>query len=80
MVVRFKPKTGANPTPDPHLHRFSTYLKTAQVYDDGSIKAKYFAETIREDEGISPPGHYDAIPMVYVGKLCYPNELAKIRN
>jgi len=37
----------------------STYLKAAQVYDDGSIKAKYFAEAIREDEGISPPGHYD---------------------
>jgi hypothetical protein len=37
----------------------STYLKAAQVYDDGSRKAKYFAEAIREDEGISPPGHYD---------------------
>ena len=37
----------------------STYLKAAQVYDDGSIKAKYLAEAIREDEGISPPGHYD---------------------
>jgi len=37
----------------------STYLKAAQVYDDGSIKAKYFADAIREDEGISPPGHYD---------------------
>jgi hypothetical protein len=36
-----------------------TYLKAAQVYDDGSIKAKYFADAIREDEGISPPGHYD---------------------
>jgi hypothetical protein len=34
-------------------------LKAAQVYDDGSIKAKYFAEAIREDEGTSPPGHYD---------------------
>jgi hypothetical protein len=33
----------------------STYLKAAQVYDDGSIKAKYYAEAIREDEGFRPP-------------------------
>ena len=33
----------------------STYLKAAQVYDDGSIKAKYYAGSIREDEGIRPP-------------------------
>ena len=33
----------------------STYLKAALVYDDGSIKAKYYAEAIREDEGIRPP-------------------------
>lgn len=33
----------------------STYLKAARVYDDGSIKAKYYAEAIREDEGIRPP-------------------------
>jgi hypothetical protein len=33
----------------------NTYLKAAQVYDDGSIKAKYYAEVIREDEGIRPP-------------------------
>jgi hypothetical protein len=33
----------------------STYLKAAQVYDDGSMKAKYYAEAIREDEGIRPP-------------------------
>jgi 8-oxo-dGTP pyrophosphatase MutT (NUDIX family) len=33
----------------------STYLKAAQVYDDGSIKAKYYAEAIREDEVIRPP-------------------------
>jgi hypothetical protein len=33
----------------------STYLKTARVFDDGSIKAKYYAEAIREDEGINPP-------------------------
>ncbi|MGB6590095.1 MAG: hypothetical protein WBE68_01145 [Candidatus Nitrosopolaris sp.] len=33
----------------------NTYLKAAQVYDDGSIKAKYYAEAIREDEGIRPP-------------------------
>jgi hypothetical protein len=32
----------------------STYLKAAEVYDDGSIKAKYYAEAIREDEGIRP--------------------------
>jgi hypothetical protein len=33
----------------------STYLKAARVYDDGSIKAEYYAEAIREDEGIRPP-------------------------
>jgi hypothetical protein len=33
----------------------STYFKAAEVYDDGSIKAKYYAEIIREDEGILPP-------------------------
>jgi hypothetical protein len=33
----------------------STYLKAARVYDDGSIKTKYYAEAIREDEGIRPP-------------------------
>ena len=33
----------------------NTYLKGAQVYDDGSIKAKYYAEAIREDEGFRPP-------------------------
>jgi len=33
----------------------STYLKAARVFDDGSIKAKYYAEAIREDEGIRPP-------------------------
>ncbi|HXX96163.1 MAG TPA: hypothetical protein VEL11_03485 [Candidatus Bathyarchaeia archaeon] len=33
----------------------STYLKAAEVYDDGSIQAKYYAEAIREDEGIKPP-------------------------
>src|SRR5215813_12976626 len=33
----------------------SNYLKAAQVYDDGSILAKYYAEAIREDEGIKPP-------------------------
>jgi len=38
-------------TDDPN----STYLKAARVYDDGSIKAKYYAEAIREDEGIRPP-------------------------
>ena len=32
-----------------------TYFKAAEVYDDGSIKAKYYAEMIREDEGIRPP-------------------------
>ncbi|MGC1930405.1 MAG: hypothetical protein WA667_15650 [Candidatus Nitrosopolaris sp.] len=42
----------ATPKPaDPN----STYLKAARVYDDGSIKAKYYAEAIREDEGIRPP-------------------------
>ena len=33
----------------------NNYLKAAQVYDDGSIQAKYYAEAIREDEGIKPP-------------------------
>jgi hypothetical protein len=32
----------------------STYLKAAQVYDDGSIKTKYYAEVRRENEGIRP--------------------------
>jgi hypothetical protein len=52
-------KTGATPTQSSTIDQNSTYLKAAQVYDDGSIEAKYFAEAIREDEGISPPGHYD---------------------
>jgi hypothetical protein len=30
-------------------------LKAAEVYDDGSIRAKYYTEAIREDEGIKPP-------------------------
>jgi hypothetical protein len=34
----------------------STYLKAAQVYDDGSRKAKYYAEAVKEDEGLRPPG------------------------
>jgi hypothetical protein len=33
----------------------NSYLKAAQVYDDGSIRAKYYAEAIREDEEIKPP-------------------------
>jgi hypothetical protein len=33
----------------------SIYAKAAQVYDDGSIKAKYYVEAIKEDEGIKPP-------------------------
>ena len=53
-------KTGATTTTQSSTTDLdSTYLKAAQVYDDGSIKAKYLAEAIREDEGISPPGHYD---------------------
>jgi hypothetical protein len=48
-------KTGRFSTSDPNC----TYLKAARVYDDGSIKAKYFAEATREDEGTRPPGHYD---------------------
>lgn len=28
----------------------SNYLKVARVYDDGSIKAKYVSEVLREDE------------------------------
>jgi len=33
----------------------SSYLKAAEVYDDGSIRAKYYTEALREDEGIKPP-------------------------
>ncbi|MDP9289239.1 MAG: hypothetical protein M3P08_13730 [Thermoproteota archaeon] len=33
----------------------STFLEAARVYDDGSIKTKYHAEAISEDEGIRPP-------------------------
>ena len=33
----------------------SSYLKAAEVYDDGSLRAKYYTEAIREDEGIKPP-------------------------
>src|SRR5215831_8193828 len=33
----------------------SNYLKAAEVYDDGSIRAKYYTEALREDEGIKPP-------------------------
>jgi PBP1b-binding outer membrane lipoprotein LpoB len=51
-------KTGATPTQSSTTDLNSSYLKAAQVYDDGSIKAKYFAEAMREDEGISPPGHW----------------------
>jgi hypothetical protein len=29
----------------------SNYLRVARVYDDGSIKAKYLSEVLREDEG-----------------------------
>ena len=31
-----------------------TYLKVAQVYDDGSMHSKYLDEVRKEDEGISP--------------------------
>ena len=31
-----------------------TYLKVAQVYDDGSTHSKYLDEVRKEDEGISP--------------------------
>src|ERR671926_1721774 len=31
-----------------------TYLKVAQVYDDGSIHSRYLDEVRKEDEGISP--------------------------
>jgi len=55
MATTKTTKTGASSASDPN----STYLKAARVYDDGSIKAKYFADAIREDEGIRPPGHYE---------------------
>ena len=31
-----------------------TYLKVAQIYDDGSRDSKYLDEVRKEDEGISP--------------------------
>ena len=31
-----------------------TYLKVAQIYDDGSRHSKYLDEVRKEDEGISP--------------------------
>ena len=52
-------KTGATLTHSSTADPNSTYLKGAQIYDDGAIKATYFAEAKREDEGIRPPGHYD---------------------
>ena len=47
LMATTKKTKSANPN--------STYLKVAQVYDDGSRKAKYYAEAIGEDEGIRPP-------------------------
>jgi len=35
-------------------HTNVTYMKAAQVYDDGDICAKYIHEVLREDEGIRP--------------------------
>jgi hypothetical protein len=31
----------------------SIYLKAAQVYDDGSMKSKYYAEAIRARHGLN---------------------------
>lgn len=59
MTTTKTTKSVANPTHSSAADPNSTYLKAGQVYDDGSIKAKYYAEAIREDEGIRPPGHYD---------------------
>ena len=59
MTTTKRTKSVANPTHSSAADPNSTYLKAGQVYDDGSIKAKYYAEAIREDEGIRPPGHYD---------------------
>jgi PBP1b-binding outer membrane lipoprotein LpoB len=59
MTTTKTTKSVANPTHSSTADPNSTYLKAGQVYDDGSIKAKYYAEAIREDEGIRPPGHYD---------------------
>ena len=43
--------TGANQVPhDPNV----TYLKAAQLYDDGSRNSKYLDEVRKEDEGVSP--------------------------
>jgi len=33
----------------------TAYLKAARVYDDGSMKTKYYAEAVGEDDGIRPP-------------------------
>jgi ferric iron reductase protein FhuF len=59
MTTTKTTKSVAYPTHSSAADPNSTYLKAGQVYDDGSIKAKYYAEAIREDEGIRPPGHYD---------------------
>lgn len=32
----------------------ATYIKVAQIYDDGSLNSKYLEEVVKEDEGISP--------------------------
>jgi hypothetical protein len=43
--------TGAHQVPhDPNV----TYLKAAQLYDDGSRHSKYLDQVRREDEGVSP--------------------------
>lgn len=44
--------TAADQTPDDPN---ATYIKVAQVYEDGSLQSKYVDEVVREDEGISPP-------------------------
>ena len=32
----------------------ATYIKVAQIYDDGSLNSKYLEEVVKEDEGLSP--------------------------
>ncbi|HET7345541.1 MAG TPA: hypothetical protein VFJ05_06690 [Nitrososphaeraceae archaeon] len=62
-------KTGATATQSSTTDLNSTYLKAAQVYDDGSIKAKYFAEAIREDEGIASTMTMTSIKSMFVNPL-----------
>lgn len=55
MATTKTTNTGATSSHFSSANPNSTYL-AARVYDDGSIKAKYYAEAVREDQGLRPPG------------------------